>query len=249
MARRIASLVNKSLSTADGELGSVKDFLFDDHHWSVRYLVTKTGSWLTGRSVLIAPEALIAPVGREHALPVNLTAQQVADAPGVDTARPVSRQQEGRLRLYYDWPLYWAAPYDVTLGTGGTRQVPPAVVAAEVSSSQAQSGSQADPRLRSVNEVNGYYIEALDGAVGHVEDFVVDEASWKLSHFIVDTRNWLPGRKVVLPVKTIISVNWEKQSVTLKLTRAEIENAPTYDPDKELDLQADALGDYYEKLP
>jgi hypothetical protein len=45
-------------TSLDGEIGRVKEFYFDDLHWTVRYLVAETGNWLTGRQVLISPYAL-----------------------------------------------------------------------------------------------------------------------------------------------------------------------------------------------
>ena len=44
----------------------------------------------------------------------------------------------------------------------------------------------------------GYHIEATDGEIGHVEDFLVEDSSWAIRYMIVDTRNWWPGRKVLV---------------------------------------------------
>ena len=46
------------LDSLDGEFGEVKEFYFDDHHWNLRYLVANTGTWLTGRLVLISPTSI-----------------------------------------------------------------------------------------------------------------------------------------------------------------------------------------------
>ena len=49
--------------------------------------------------------------------------------------------------------------------------------------------------LRSTREVIGYYIEATDGDIGHVEDFLIDDENWATRYMVVDTVNWWPGKK------------------------------------------------------
>lgn len=48
------NLYGYKLSASDGEIGQVKDFYFDDQSWLVRYVVADTGTWLTGRQVLLS---------------------------------------------------------------------------------------------------------------------------------------------------------------------------------------------------
>ena len=57
------------LDSLDGEIGKVKEFYFDDRHWTIRYLVADTGNWLSGRQVLISPYALNNVIGREKTFP------------------------------------------------------------------------------------------------------------------------------------------------------------------------------------
>ena len=54
-------LISKTIDALDGEIGSVHDLYFDDQTWSVRYLVVDTGKWLSGRKVLVSPEAIVKP--------------------------------------------------------------------------------------------------------------------------------------------------------------------------------------------
>ncbi len=53
MKRNINSLTGYSLKATNGEIGEVKEFYFDDESWTIRYLIVKTGSWLSGREVLL----------------------------------------------------------------------------------------------------------------------------------------------------------------------------------------------------
>ena len=65
-----------------------------------------------------------------------------------------------------------------------------------------------DSHLRSTWEVIGYRVKATDGDVGHVEDFLVDDASWEIQHAIVDTSTWWFGKKVLDDPESITVVNW-----------------------------------------
>jgi hypothetical protein len=49
MRRSLKEIIGYSMGATDGEIGHVSDFLFDDHEWTVRYLVASTGTWLPGR--------------------------------------------------------------------------------------------------------------------------------------------------------------------------------------------------------
>ena len=98
------------LDSLDGEIGKVKEFYFDDRHWTIRYLVADTGNWLTGRQVLISPYALVA-VNKDEYTPkieVDLTKKQIEDSPSLDSDKPVSRQFEENYYGYYGWPMYWS---------------------------------------------------------------------------------------------------------------------------------------------
>ena len=68
--------MNHKLDSLDGKIGKVKDFYFDDQYWTIRYLVADTGGWLSDRQVLISPYALVAVVGEDQHIAVDLTKRQ-----------------------------------------------------------------------------------------------------------------------------------------------------------------------------
>jgi hypothetical protein len=87
-----------------------------------------------------------------------------------------------------------------------------------------------NPHLRSAGEVINYHIQAQDGEIGHVEDFIVDDLYWIIRYMVVDTRNWLPGRKVIVSPKWIQSVNWMNRQVTVSFSVDAVKESPPYDP-------------------
>lgn len=239
MFHTLYDLLSFDAAAVDGEIGNIIDFYFDDQSWKIRYLVLDTGNWLSGRQVLIAANALGRPDLDTRRLPVKLTKKQIEDSPPVETDLPVSRQREAQLFDHYGWPYYW----QTIPALAATAPLPPMTIAAET------TAADGDPRLRSVREVTGYYIAARDGDIGHVEDLIGDLERWELPFFVIDTRNWLPGRKVVVATASIAEVDWADRRVRVALERATIKDSPPYHPDQPLDADASrALLDHYAQV-
>ena len=106
MLIKAKTLEGFKLNSIDGDIGKVKEFYFDDLHWTIRYLVADTGGWLTGRQVLISPYALGDPDRLARHITVNLTKKQIEDSPSLSSDKPVSQQFELDYHGYYGYPMY-----------------------------------------------------------------------------------------------------------------------------------------------
>lgn len=222
MLHKAKTLKGYTLKSLDGEIGAVKEFYFDDKHWTVRYLVADTGNWLTGRHVLISPYALVEANAEERYIEINLTKKQIEDSPSLDSDKPVSRQFEEAYNGYYEWPMYWGGPYR-------WGAYPYAVVRDREKSRESAHGEKPwDPHLRSSREVTDYHIQAEDGEIGHVDDFVIDDETWAIRYLIIDTRNCWPGKKVLVSPHWIERVSWNESKVFINLTRESIKQSPEY---------------------
>jgi hypothetical protein len=224
----------------DGKIGELKDLLFDDQAWAVRFLVVKSDEWLAGRNVLVSPIAIGESDTDSRTLRAAVTREQVRLSPDVDTEKPVSRQHEVENYGYYGYPFYWG-------GTGlwGNCARPAAMLAmlGGEASEELTEGQQRfvvaqaafhrqrgdDPHLRSCRTVGGYHIEAKDGRLGHVEGFVVDDETWAVRYLIVDTSDWWLGHQVLIAPEWIVDVNWLEATVLLEPTRQAVKDAPPYD--------------------
>lgn len=245
MLRSIESLQGYTIQGLDGQVGKADDFFFDDFSWVIRYLVVDTGKWLPGRRVLLSPFALGAADYVTGLLPVNLTKEQVEESPPISEDEPVSRQQEQALAEHFDWPAYWDFPLaGASIGTEAARDMEED----RAKSHKAETLTEApgDPHLRSVREVCGYSVAANDGDIGHVEDLIVDEEDWVIRYVVVDTRNWLPGRKVLVAPTWFDEVRWDESSVHVALARETIKNSPRFDPNEPINRDYEGkLYDYY----
>jgi hypothetical protein len=210
-------------------VGKVHDLYFDDREWVTRYLVVKTGPWLFGRQVLLSPLCIDLARWQMRELAVSLTREQVENSPEVDLAKPVSRQMEEELHHYYRWAPYWRV--------GTWAWVSGGAQAMEASSERTEG----DPHLRSTREVNGYHIQATDGEIGHVADFFIEATLWTIRYVLVDTRDWLPGRKVLVNQQWLQGVDWAASKARVNLTREQVERSPKYDPDAPIDRSYEVL--------
>jgi hypothetical protein len=209
------------LNGLDGEIGKVKEFYFDDQHWAVRYLVADTGNWFMGKQVLISPYALIDVNKEAELINIDLTKKQIEDSPSFDSDKPVSRQFEEAYYGYYGWPAYWGGP-----NMWGPY---PYIVRDRYKWKESTQGEKAwDPHLRSTNAVSGHNIQAKDGEIGHVEDFIIDDETWAIRYLIIDTSNWWAGKKVLVSPLWIDRVSWNELKVFVSLSRESIKQSPEY---------------------
>lgn len=226
-----SQLIGLTVAARDGEIGKVSDIYFDDKAWAVRYLVIDTGGWLTGRKVLVSPYAVERVAVGEYVM-VDLTRTQVEESPDYDSDKPVSRQYEVSYYSYYGYPGYWMGPYawGMSLYPGPMSASPSTGPAArEVDARLEREREQADPHLRSMKEVRGYGIEARDGALGHIESFLVDARSWEIAGLVLDTRNWLPGKHVAVSTAVVGDIDWGEDRVIVTMSREELKSLPEYD--------------------
>jgi hypothetical protein len=141
-----------------------------------------------------------------------LTKDQIEHSPTLNRDKPVSRQFERAYFGFYGLPMYFGFE-DGRVKAGKFEQA---------------RKKRGDPDLRSTHDVSGHHVAALDGDIGHVEDFLIDDQTWEIRYLIVDTRDWLPGRRVLVSPKWIERVSWKEKQVVVDLPREAIKQAPEY---------------------
>jgi hypothetical protein len=227
MLQSINQLYGNKLGALDGEIGHVNDFYFDDQNWTVRYLVADTGSWMPGRLVLISPHAVSSSAPAGKTMLVNLTRKQIEDSPLIETHKPVSRQYEEEYHRYYGWPYYWEGD-----GLwGGTRdfpvlEPPPGFLPAKPAAEPEQKSADAD--LRSTQAVSGYHLQATDGIIGHVHDFLMDDKSWAINQLVVKTGHRFTGKEVQIPISQVDRISYQESTVYVKVSKEAVEKSPEH---------------------
>ncbi len=231
MLRSLKDLEHYQVSATDGDIGHVVNFLFDDERWVIRYLVVSTRGLLGGHHVLISPISFREVEWLTQRFHVALTMDKIKDSPSIDVDKPVSRQHEREYHAYFGYPYYWVA--SGLWGTSAYSGMLPIGVGLE--SPFAVPEEYGDIHLRSVNEVRGYHIQGIDNAIGHVEDFIVDDQTWEVRYLVIDTSNWWFGKRVLVSPHWANRVSWETRKVHVDLSRQEIQDSPEWKPTANID--------------
>jgi hypothetical protein len=208
MLHELKALSGSSVEATDGEIGRVRNFLFDDQSWRVRYVVVDVGNWLKRHDVVLPVAALDRPDWTNRTCHAHLNKEQVRDSPLVDAEMPVSRQQEIAMHDYFG-PLASWVDSEFGMPPIPTRMKYP-LHTAEVL------------HLRSASHMLDYHVWASDGDFGVLEGFVMDEAIWHLGYLDVKSGGWLQNRSVLVPTSWVESVSWADFRVHLHHTKAGI---------------------------
>jgi len=226
MLRSLKDLEGYRVRGTDGDLGTVSNFLLEDAGWACRYMVVGTGGPFRTHEVLIPPKSFGRAEWSGRTFPIALTCQGIRESPGVETDPPVSQQHEQDFYRYYrcyGYPDLWAR----------TGEPPPA-------------HGEEDLHLWSARVLRGYRIHACDGELGHVDDFIVDDRTWRVRYFVVRTSTWWLGRLVLVPPRRTKEVSWDEGRIYLGVTRQEVEDSPAWDASAPVNHAYDEhLFDYY----
>ena len=192
------------LEGSDGRVGSLYDFLFDDQSWKLRHLVVSIDRWCLGRHVLLYPEVLNGMNWPDRRLHVQLTKEQMWEAPGTETDLPTARYESLSAAQVLVWEAYWS------------------------SIQESSTEIQGNPNLHSTRMLTGMHLHCSDGQLGHIDDFVIDTSSWFIRDLVVDTRNWWPGKRVLIEPSLVEKIDWDEREVRLSVPRDQIEHRPAY---------------------
>jgi hypothetical protein len=226
MLTNTKNLKGLAIHASDGVLGTVDQIWFDDESWGLRYLTADTG-WLGGRTVLISPISIVRVDWPTRQIHVALSKKQVANSPDINTHEPVSRQHEAAFYGYYGYPYYWGGsslwgPAFFPAGLAIPASCPPDTSAADIAKESV------DSHLRIADAVAGYHIQAKDGEIGHVDGFLMDDHTWAIRYIEIATRNWWPGKKVLVSPAWVERVSWSDAAVSIALSRETIQSGPEY---------------------
>ena len=215
MLYRANELESYALSAVDGQIGRINHFYFDEESWAVRYAVVDSGkrddptdNWFTGRQILLPPSKICSVSSGDQRITTSLTRKEIEESPGILTDRPVSKQSEEGNYNALGWPVSWYGPDHPT--------------------------KPWDPHLHSTKDVAGYHVQGLDGEIGHVQDFVLEDETWTIRYLVIDTRNWWPGKRVLLSPRWTEQVCWDESKVYVALSCEQIQRAPEFTHDLQL---------------
>jgi hypothetical protein len=219
------TIIGHKLSTTDGEFGHVRDFYFDSKTWAVRHVVASIGTWLKERKVLLPPQAFYLFDATGRVLPVNLTQHQIEDCPSFNQHRPVSHQCVADFYRHHDWPAHWQGRR-----LWGVTDPPFGLPAQSLDdASPGEYGPSDDANLHSTQTVTNYLIEALDGAIGRISGFMLDDRTWAVRHVVVEAGHWYAGREIFISPCQVDRISYPESKVYVKHTKDDLKHAGELD--------------------
>jgi hypothetical protein len=212
----------------EGEIGEVHDILLDAERWVVRYLLME--HWASGRIILLSPLLLGALQLERRRIELALYQEEIEGIPRLDPAGPLTRSQEQLYNLYFCLPDYWK-------GTDlWGDESSPAELAARLRSDQRFQGQEngQESHLFSARELTHYTVAGQDGEAGRLEDQLVEVGSFAVRYLLLQTAPEAGGRKVLLSPAWVQGVSRSAGSISLRLTRQTLADAPEYEPGQAL---------------
>ncbi len=104
--------------------------------------------------------------------------------------------------------------------------------------------------LKLGSTLKGYAIEAKDGTIGNIADFLFDDRTWLVRWLVVETGNWLTERKVLLPPPALGKADHDRRELPVALTRAQVGASPELSEHEPVSIQLERhLYDYYNWEP
>jgi hypothetical protein len=105
--RSCKAVIDYNIQAIDGDMGHVQGLLIDEETWAIRYLIVNTSNWWLGHVVLVAPQWIRNVNWFDSTVSVNMTRQEMKDAPPYDTATQLNRLQEVNIFKHYGKQGYW----------------------------------------------------------------------------------------------------------------------------------------------
>jgi hypothetical protein len=205
----LSTLLGCPLITADGKRRAIRNFLFDDRSWQVRYLVVDAGKWFTPRLVVVPTSAVNLPDWTGKIIRTHLTAQEISACPHAETVRPVSSQQKLAWNRHFGWrdkDPNWSGPSTIDFPRREFNV----------------SDHCGDPHLRRTRDLISYQVWTEDGYLGLLQGFLLGDGSWHIGYFLARTGDWIYGEKV-LSSSSVVGISWgqgrvlvESQSDTIR---------------------------------
>jgi sporulation protein YlmC with PRC-barrel domain len=91
--------------------------------------------------------------------------------------------------------------------------------------------------LRSIKQLYGQKLLAVDGEIGHVRDFYFDDQHWAVRYVVADTSSWLAGHLVLIAPNAFGKLEQDDGCLLVNLTRQQIENSPAIESHKPVSRQ------------
>jgi sporulation protein YlmC with PRC-barrel domain len=214
-----------------GECGRVRDILFDDSTWIVRYVVLRTDFADSHVDLLLPHDTTYGIDPAARTMKYKGLCEDIKYLRPLDLDPPISRQQQltrKAIRLFapfYNFGQSWGAVSMSTISEWYLRNS-----SSTVSQGRDHQEAKYDPHLRSARKIIGYRVQALNGIIGRVTDIVINDTNHAIHSVIVEVRRWWKLARLILPVHYIRGISWATSRLAVGLDRKAVRVLKPYAP-------------------
>ncbi|MDQ8204436.1 PRC-barrel domain-containing protein [Pelagicoccus sp. SDUM812003] len=249
MLRSLKDVIGYPLMATDGKAGKVKDVLFGDRHWRVRYLDvdTRSGFHLKLRRiwddeadsggtsrVLVPSERLGEPtMGLDRRqFPVNMSSEEISCCPHHEELQPVEEKYQSEFRRFFRRNLYQEQPFATPFTAMGSYlpmgfEYEPTEI--EYLEHQKRMKEIAGEHLHSAKAIFGYQVQGQDEeALGTVSDLIMEVDRWVVAYAVVTLMHSFPHRKYLVKLSEVRDLDWASSSMKLDLTKDQVMEGRRY---------------------
>ncbi len=230
----------------DEDFGSVDDALIDEKDLTIRYFTVKTGNWFSGEKMYISPASIESINVNDEVITTDITKEEAENAPRLEGRELIDRTYETNFHTHYGLNPYWTGP-----GVWGTSFTARELAAQQpVAMPEPEEDSKGEPEIYKAKDIIRYEFAAQDDSFGQVEDLLIEEDSYKVRYFVIDTRKFFGGKKVLISADWVENIDWIKAQIQTNVTKEQVENSPEYLPEIPLSREMEVdLYSYYNRAP
>lgn len=94
--------------------------------------------------------------------------------------------------------------------------------------------------LYTIHDLKRLHLRAVDGDIGHVQEFYFDDETWAVRYLVADTGGWLTGRRVLISPHDLMPIYEVELALPVEITKAQITDSPLSDSDMPVSLMLEA---------
>jgi sporulation protein YlmC with PRC-barrel domain len=218
-----------TVQALDGAAGRVKDFIFDEKNWAIRYIVYEHGVGALHRKNMLAPEDIRKADPESMRLNVGATSREVNrnrhHDEEIDLAKDGGKSSVSRT----SWEILF-------------HQLSPAVQPDQMSNSYRGpipaewlenafgpvDRSENDVSLESGTSILGYHVATNDGVRGTVDDFIIDSRDWTVSHLVINVGHGKNGKRILVSPEWVDWVSRKQKKISISADKQTLEACPNF---------------------
>lgn len=228
MIFNLSEIKDFSIKTGTGSEFPIVDFIFDTNNWFVQYLVADIKLQNLVKRILISTSVIKSVSFEDKRIDVEPNDDLIKKSAESEADLPVSWEREIELAQLFKWPFR---------RTNISEMEPEAVrkLARRLALENNLNEKDADPALRSFEEIKGYEIHSENEAIGRMQGLIIDSKDFKIRFLHIEIGGYFgEGQRTLIAPVWVDAFNWDKERIDIAIKKDVLTRSPAYDPEKRI---------------